>query len=156
MRPSNSDPALTFAFELQAQVGSPMEIGQVFHGRRRIVPILGGTFEGPGFRGKVLPGGADWQIVHDDGFTALDTRYVLETDKTQLVYVQNRGIRHAPLETMQKLLNGEAVDPSLIYFRTTPTFETSAAELQFLTRSIFIGLGERHPNEVVIRFWRVC
>ena len=47
------------------------------------------------------------------------------------------------------------VDPSLVYFRTVPKFETSAPELQWLTRNVFIGTGERYPNEVVIRFWRV-
>lgn len=56
---------------------------------------------------------------------------------------------------MQKLLAGERVDPSLVYFRTVPVFETSAADLQWLTRSIFVGVGERYPTEVVIRFWRL-
>jgi len=56
---------------------------------------------------------------------------------------------------MQRLLRGEAVDPKLVYFRTIPKFETSASELQWLTRNVFIGTGERYPTEVVIRFWRV-
>jgi hypothetical protein len=56
---------------------------------------------------------------------------------------------------MAKLLAGERVDPALVYFRTVPTFETSAPELQFLMRSIFVGSAERYPNEVVLRFWRV-
>lgn len=148
-------PELTFVLELRAQVGPPVEIGDVPHGRRRIVPILGGTFSGPGIKGKVLPGGADWQIVRDDGLTELDTRYVLETDNGQLVYVQNRGVRHASPEVMQKLLAGEQVDPSLVYFCTTPTFEMSDPDVQGLTRFVFVGVGERHPTEVVIRVWRV-
>jgi len=56
---------------------------------------------------------------------------------------------------MQKLLAGEIVDPTLVHFRTVPTFETSAPELQWLTRSIFVGTGERYPTEVVIRFWKL-
>ena len=56
---------------------------------------------------------------------------------------------------MEKLLAGEAVDPGLIYFRTCRTFETAAPQLEWLTRSIFIGAGERYPSEVVVRFWRV-
>ena len=55
----------------------------------------------------------------------------------------------------RKLLAGESVDPSLVYFRTVPKFETSAKNLQHLTRSIFIGIGERYPTEVVVRFWKV-
>ena len=148
-------PRLTFAFEVRATVGPPMEVGDVAHGRRRIVPITGGTFEGPGIKGKVMPGGADWQIIRPDGFSELDTRYTLETDKGQIIYVQNAGIRHAAPEVMKRLLAGEVVDPSLVYFRTVPTFETSSPELQWLTRAIFVGSGERYPNDVRIRFWRV-
>ena len=148
-------PRLRLAFELRAQVGPPAELGQVAHGRRRIIPILGGTFEGPEIRGRVVPGGADWQIVRADGFTELDTRYTLETDQGRLIYVQNRGMRHAAPEVMEKLLAGRAVDPAKVYFRTVPVFETSAPELQWLERSIFIGTGERLPAEVRIRFWQV-
>ena len=148
-------PGFVFAFEARVAVGPPMELGQVAHGRRRIVPILSGAFEGPGIKGKVLPGGADWQIVRPDGFTELDTRYTLETDKGQIIYVQNAGMRHAAPDVIQKLLAGQAVDPKLVYFRTVPTFETSAPDLQWLTRAIFVGTGERFPTEVVIRFWRM-
>jgi hypothetical protein len=148
-------PGLAFAFELRAIVGAPVEIGQVARGRRRIVSITGGTFEGPGIKGKVVPGGADWQIIRADGFSELDTRYMLETDKGQIIYVQNAGIRHAEPAVMEKLLKGETVDPKLVYFRTIPTFETAAPDLQWLTRAVFIGTGERYPTEVVIRFWRV-
>ncbi len=148
-------PTLVFAFEARVQVGEPLEVGDVARGRRRIVPILSGTFEGPAIKGRVRPGGADWQIIHPDGLSELDTRYVLETDAGQIIYVQNAGIRHAPPDVMARLLAGEVVDPALVYFRTVPTFETAAPELQWLTRSIFIGTGERYPSDVVIRFWRL-
>ena len=150
-----SPPRLTLAFEIRAQVGTPVEVGDVAHGRRRIIQILGGTFSGTDLKGKILPGGADWQIVHEDGLTELDTRYTLETDKGELIYVQNAGVRHAAPDVIKKLLAGQAVDPSLVYFRTTPTFETSAKRLQHLTRSIYVGIGERYPTEVVVRFWKV-
>src|SRR5688500_8080454 len=153
--PAPAAPKLTFAFELRATVATPTELGQVANGRRRIIDITGGRVEGPGFKGKVRAGGADWQIVRGDGFTELDTRYTIETDKGQLIYVQNPGMRHAPPDVMKKLLAGEAVDPALVYFRTQPKFETSAPDLQWLTRALFVGLGERYPSEVVIRFFRV-
>ena len=120
-----------------------------------MIPILGGTFAGPNLKGTVLPGGADWQIVRPDNFAELDTRYMLKTDAGQLVYIQNAGIRHAPPEVMKKLVAGEEVDPSQVYFRTVPLFETSAPDLQWLTRSLFIATGERHPTEVVITVWKV-
>jgi hypothetical protein len=148
-------PRLTFAFELRATVGPPLEVGNVAQGRRRIVPITGGTFEGPGIKGKVMPGGADWQIIRPDGFSELDTRYTLETDSGQIIYVQNAGIRHAAPEVMKRLLAGEIVDPALVYFRTVPKFETASPELQWLTRTIFVGIGERYPNDVRVRFFRL-
>ena len=148
-------PKLTFAFELHATVDAPQELGQMRSGRRRIVAITGGRFEGPGIKGKVLPGGADWQTIQPDGFSELDTRYTIQTDAGQLIYVQNAGVRHAAPDVMAKLLAGQTVDPSLVYFRTVPRFETSAPELQWLTRAIFVGVGERYPTEVVVRFYKL-
>lgn len=148
-------PSLSFAMTLRVQVGSPIEFGDVPRGRRRVIPILGGTFEGPELRGQVLSGGADWQILRADGLAELDTRCALETDRGSLVYIQNAGIRHAPPDVARKLIGGEPVDPSRVYFKTVPTFETSAPELQWLTRAIFIGAGERYPDEVIVHVWRV-
>jgi hypothetical protein len=106
-------------------------------------------------KGRVLPGGADWQMVRADGLAELDTRYTLETDDGKLIYVQNAGIRHASPEVTAKLMAGQPVDPALVYFRTVAKFETSAPELAWLTRSIFLGTGERFPTEVAIYFWKV-
>ena len=153
-RPTLSAPRLVFAFEVRAEVAAPLEIGSLPRGLRRIVPILGGTFEGPALKGRVLPG-ADWQIIQRDGFSELDTRYALETDRGELISVRNAGIRHAEPAVMEKLLRGELVDPALVYFRTTPIFETAAPDLQWLARSVFIGTGERLPAQVLIRFWKV-
>ena len=148
-------PRLSFTMELHVKVGAPMEIGVVPRGRRRIIPIESGTFEGPNLRGTVLAGGADWQIVRADGLSELDTRYTLRTDDGALIYIQNAGMRHAPPEVVERLLAGEDVDPSHVYFRTVATFETAAPHLQWLTRAIFIGSGERHPKDVIVRVWRV-
>lgn len=148
-------PELEFAFEIRATVAEPQDFGVMDHGRRRVIEITGGTFEGPEIRGRIVPGGADWQSIQEDGFSRLDTRYALETDDGKLIYVQNFGLRHAPPEVMERLNRGETVDPTLVYFRTIPTFETSAPELQWLVRSVFIGEGQRYPEDVRVRFWRV-
>jgi len=149
-------PPLVFAFELHATVADPVVLGNTPHGLRRIVAITGGTVAGPMLNGIVVPNsGADWQLIQPDGFSELDTRYTLQSDKGQLVYVQNVGIRHAPPEVIQKLNAGQVVAPRLVYFCTVPKFETSAPELQWLVRSIFVGVGERSPNDVVVRFYRL-
>ena len=106
-------PRLTFAMELRVEVGTPVEVGNVAGGRRRIISILGGTFAGPDVRGAVLSGGADWQIVRGDGFTELDTRYTLRTDRDELIYIRNAGIRHAAprFRTRERCGSTRASDP---------------------------------------------
>lgn len=148
-------PRLEFAFEVRAEVADPVVVGELPIGTRRIVDILGGTFEGPDIRGAVVPGGADWQLIQEDGFSNLDARYTLRTDAGDLIYVTNAGIRHAAPEVMQRLNAGEEVDQSEIYFRAVPRFETGAPELEWLMRSVFVATGERYPNGVIIRFWRL-
>ena len=149
-------PGLEFAFEVRAQVADPLVVGELPAGTRRIIDILGGTVEGPGISGTILPGGADWQMIRrEDGFTDVDARYTIETDTVSIIYVQNIGIRHAPPEVMQRLNAGEEVDQSEIYFRAVPKFETGDPELDWLMRSIFVCTGERYPNGVIIRFYRL-
>lgn len=149
-------PGLEFAFEVRAQVADPLVVGELPNGTRRIIDILGGTAEGSGINGVILPGGADWQMIRrEDGFTDIDARYTIETDSGSIIYVTNIGIRHAPPDVMQRLNAGETVDQSDIYFRAVPKFETGDPELEWLMRSIFISTGERYPNGVIIRFFRV-
>src|SRR5690349_22324737 len=83
---------------LRAEItlAAPQELGDTPAGRRRIIPITGGRFEGERLRGRVLPGGADWQIVRPDGVADLDARYTLETSDGALIYVRNHGYRHGP------------------------------------------------------------
>ena len=150
-------PGLVFAFEAQVQVADPVVVADLPSGQtRRIIDILGGTVEGPEIRGEVLPGGADWQLIRQsDGFTDIDARYTIRTDDGHLIYVSNIGIRHASPEVMSRLNAGEEVDQSLIYFRAIPKFETEAPGLDWLMEHVFVSAGERYPNGVVIRFWKV-
>ena len=148
-------PKMEFAFEIHAEVAKPDEVGVIPGGTRRVIPILGGTFTGPGLKGKILPGGADHQLLQPDGFTQLEARYVLQTEQGEMIYVTNRGMRHGPAEVLQRLNAGERVDPNLIYFRSAATLETAAPRLQWMARAIFVCVGERYPSEVVVRFYRV-
>lgn len=148
-------PELEFAFEAIAEIGAPQDVGMTPHGRRRVIPVMGGRFEGPQIRGRILPGGADWQILRPDGAAELDARYTLETDRGALIYVSNLGLRHGPPEVLQKLNAGQTVDPRSYYFRTVAQFETGAPECQWLMRSIFVASAERYPDKVIVRFWRV-
>jgi hypothetical protein len=149
-------PTLTFFADLSVQVASPQEVGRTARGLRRLIPILGGEAVGTGWRARVLPGGADFQLVVSETLAELDARYVLETDAGDLIYVQNRAIRSGPPELMARLVRGEPVDPALIYFRCSPRFETAAASLRWINERLFVGTGARHPDQVVMTFFEVA
>lgn len=149
------EPSLTFAFEVRAQIGTPLDLGATRNGHRRVIPILGGDFEGEGFRGTIVPGGADWQVIHADGAADLEARYTLRTTDGALIQVTNRGMRRGDSETLARINRGEPADPSRIYFRSVATLETSTPSYQALADAFFIGTGERHPDHVRIRFYRL-
>jgi len=148
--------ASEFAFAAHVAVATPLVVGSSSHGMRRVVPITGGTFEGPNIRGRVLPVGADFQYVRPDGVLAVEARYTLETSDDVLIMVTNRGIRRASPAVMDRLSRGEPVDPSEYYFRTTPEFEAPiGSNYEWLNQSVFIGVAERRPDAAIIRFYRV-
>jgi Protein of unknown function (DUF3237) len=148
-------PDLRFAFEVAVDVHSVLDLGQTQAGHRRVVPIAGGHVSGPRLQGRVVPGGADWQILRPDGTADLDARYTIQANDGSLIYVVNRGVRHGPAELLARLNRGERIDPALYYFRSAASFETSAGEHAWLTRAVIVGVGERYPDKVVIRFWEV-
>jgi len=149
------EPSLRFLYTSSVEVGNPMMVGSTPYGERRIIPILGGFFAGPRLSGKILPGGADWQIVRTDDTAELEARYTLETDDGALIYVLNQGIRSGSKEVMGRLAKGEKVHASEYYFRTRPIFETGSPKYQWLHRIVAVAAGERLPNEVIITVYEV-
>lgn len=149
-------PQLNFFADLSVQVDKPQEVGQVLHGIRRLIPIVGGMVQGQGWTGRVLAGGADFQLIVNERMAELDARYVVEVDGGDLVYVQNRAVRTAAPEVMAKLVRGEVVDPQSVYFRCSPRFETASPALAWISERLFIGTGARLPDQVVMRFYEVA
>ena len=133
----------------------PLEFGETPLGRRRIINITGGRFSGERLSGRVLPGGADWQVVRADGVADLDARYTLETSDGALIYVRNHGYRHGPAEVLKRIAAGENVDPALYYMRTTPLFETGDARYAWLNRMICVGTGARRKSSVHLEIFEV-
>jgi hypothetical protein len=148
-------PQLEFVFEARVEIAPPVDMGETPRGRQRVVPIRGGIVEGPGLRGEILAGGADWQIIRTDGASELEARYVIRTDDGAQIAVINRGLRHAAPDINARLIAGEKVDPAQVYFRATPSFASASPAHDWLNRSVFVCTGERLPNAVALRFFRV-
>lgn len=142
--------------DLSVQVGTPMEIGRTPRGLRRVIPILGGEARGDGWTARVLPGGADYQVIVGDTLAELQAHYVMEADGGDLVYVRNQAIRSAPPEITQRLIRGEPVDPAQVYFRCQPSLETASAALAWVNERLFAGTGVRRPDRVVMRFYELA
>jgi len=102
-------------FSETVTLGSSLAVGASKRGTRNIVPITGGTTTGR-VVGKVLSGGADYQLVGST--TTLDARYVLATDDGEYILVRNCG----PIG------------------RLVPTFETrTAGRYAFLDTGVFLS-----------------
>jgi hypothetical protein len=149
-------PTLNLFADLSVQVDKPQEVGQTHHGVRRLIPILGGQVQGQGWTARVLPGGADFQLIVNDRMAELDARYTIETDGGDLIFVQNRAVRTASPDVMARLVRGEPVPPESVYFRCSPSFETASPSLRWITERLFVGTGARHPDRVVMRFFEVA
>ncbi len=152
-------PTLEHICDLDVTVEPPIDAGVLFglgtQGRRRIIPITGGVVSGQ-LQGRVLPGGADFQRVPNDTTADLDARYLIALDGDyagEHIFVMNRALRRAAPEDVQRLLNGEPVDPARVYFRCVPVFEVSTPRLQWMTENIFVGVGARALKGVQISFF---
>ncbi|HVT54954.1 MAG TPA: DUF3237 family protein [Xanthobacteraceae bacterium] len=139
-------PALTFAFEEIVTLGQVVEVGKTARGERRIIPITGGHFEGPGIKGEVMPGGWDWQLTRPDGCTDVKADYFLKTDDGAVINVVNTG----------EICPGTKDAPSAV--RTHPVFEPPLGKYEWLGKQAFVGTLEGAPESkipaVKIRFYR--
>jgi hypothetical protein len=135
-------------FTIEAELEAVETIGRTPYGERRLVAIAGGRVTGPKLSGRILPGGADWQIVRSDGAADIQARYIIEADGGGRVLVDSKGLRHGPPEVLEKLARGEKVDPALYYFRTAMRFETAAPALDWLNRVLAVAKGERLARAV--------
>ena len=136
-------------FTITAEIADVTTAGDIGHGVRRIVPIIGGEVRGE-INGKVLPFGADFQIIRPNELIELEAKYAFETDDGAVIYVENKGIRFGPVELLEKLKRNEPVDPKLIYCRTVPKFETGAEKYCWLMERLFVASAARHADRVVI------
>jgi len=150
-----NQPQLEFLYEITAHLNAPLVIGANPHGNRQIVPVTGGTFEGPRLKGEVLPGGGEWLLVRSDGVGELDTRITLQTDDGALIYETFRGYLTRVAELLPRWMAGEQIPNEEYYFVITPHFETSAAQYAWLQQVVTIGMGSLIPGGVSFQVYAV-
>lgn len=135
MTPLNTE----FAFEALVDIAPAQNQGDTALGRRRMIPITGGRFEGPRIAGEVVPGGADWQTIRADGVTVIEAIYALKTDDGAVIAVRNLGLV-APVE-------GGAP-----YVRSTPSFDAPQGPHDWLNRNVFVGtIAVANPQRTQVR-----
>jgi Bacterial lipocalin len=141
-------PGLEFAFEEHVTLAPAIPAGKTPYGERLIIPITGGTFEGPGIKGEIIPGGWDWQLRRSDGCTDIKADYMLRTDDGVIINVVNKGT-----------LCGPDKDGKPRPGRTHPVFEAPLGKYEWLGQSAFIGTLEPvmdggKVSAVRIRFYK--
>ena len=144
-------PIFTVTAELEAMI----TLGRTPYGERRVIGILGGTVKGPKLNGRILPGGADWQIVRSDGAADIQARYIIESDQGARIVVNSAGLRHGPPEVLAQLARGDKVDPARYYFRTVMRFETADPAADWLNRILALARGQREARSVRLDVYEV-
>jgi hypothetical protein len=142
-------------FTIYAELEPITNLGHTPYGERRVVGILGGSVSGPKLAGRILPGGADWQIIRSDGAADIKARYTIKTEAGALIMVTSEGLRHGPPDVMEKLTRGDKVDPAHYYFRTVMRFETADPAVDWLNRILAVARGQREPGAVRLDVYEV-
>lgn len=136
-------------YHIHAELGAPQVIGDTQYGRRGILPVTGGHFEGPKMRGTILPPGGEWGLTRIDGVGRLDVRMTLKTEDDALIYVTYTGVFDGdPAVTARALSTGD-VDEGEYYLRITPYFETGYDKYKWLNRVVAVGYGHLVPNSAI-------
>ena len=159
--PAAPAPELEFALQLKVTLGETYSCGETQHGRRTVIPITGGTFEGPALKGTIISGGADYQLANSAGRTEVEAIYSIKTDDGVYIHVRNRGIIAMSQPTSSDGEGGagqnKPVQPSF-YFRCAPQFEAPAdSRYAWLNNSLFLCAPDFDPSfkGIVLNVWRV-
>jgi hypothetical protein len=147
--PPKDTPQLEFALQLKVTLGQAFSIENTQHGRRTVIPITGGTFEGPGIKGTIINGGADYQLANAQGRTELEAIYCIKTDDDIYIHVRNRGI----------IAGGQDADGKpTFYFKTAPQFEAPAdSKYGWLNNALFVCAPDfsQQFQGIVLNVWKV-
>lgn len=89
-------PKVEFVFEERVTLSPAVVLGKTAIGNRQYIPITGGTIEGPKFKGKVVPGGWDYQLQTASGCGSLSADYFIQHEDGTMVHVLNESMSCRP------------------------------------------------------------
>lgn len=146
-----------FLYRARIEVEGFYDVGETFRGRRTIVRVKGGWFEGPRVKGDILPGTGDWFIVRPGGVAEGDVRDTYRTHDGHIIYVSYRAIIDMPPEAWERLGRGEVVDPSTYYFRGQPMFETAVHDnpYSWMNNILAVGIGKQEAMGVTYDVYQI-
>jgi hypothetical protein len=144
---------LDFLMTVEAELREPQMVGRGPYGTRQIFDVTGGSFEGPRLRGRVLPSGADWLLIGDDGFGRLDVRATMETHDGALIYAYYGGILEINDLVLAAGAGEREVDYGDFYFYTQPRYETGSEHYAWMNRIVAIAEGKVGPSRVAYRVY---
>jgi hypothetical protein len=86
-------PKLEFVFEERVTISPAVVVGDTALGYRQFIGITGGTVAGPRFKGRVLPGGFDFQLTYKaSDCTLLSASYFIQAEDGTNIHVLNEGM----------------------------------------------------------------
>jgi hypothetical protein len=130
------------------------DLGVTPFGNRIIADVLGGGFEGPKLKGRILESGGDWLLIDAEGVGHLDVRATFETDDGALIYLQYYGKVVITQPMMEALVGkGPGTEYGDAPFFTQPRFETSDPRYTWLNRTVAVAEGRFRPNRVEYRVY---
>lgn len=147
-------PALRHVTTIQVEVAEPIDLGEGADGWRRIVPIVSGSATGE-ISGRVISGGADFQVRRPDGVSELEARYPIEVEDGTRIEVINHALRAGEPSDIERLMAGVPVDPDRIYFRGSPRLRAPEGKWDWVNRTCFVATGIRRPFAVEISVFAV-
>ena len=132
-------PALRLAWTAEVDIGDKQDLGAGPLGHRFLVPILGGRFSGPRLAGRVLPGGADRQLLRPDGVRELDALYEMQAEDGTLITVHNQVLV-------------DETGPGPRYARSVVRAGVARGLHDWLARRVFVGtLESLRPARTAVR-----
>jgi len=142
---------LEYAFSVTIYVAERIDFKGPRGGKGYVPPARGEVY-GPLLNGRVVPySGADYAIFDDIATTGIkvNTHYMLESDDGHWIYINNRGYLHRTPDHN----TGEVK----LYFRMTPLFEAPFGPYEWMSRTMFVGTGERltDPDRSQFTYYRV-